>query len=233
MAGVNAARKVQGKDPIVLGRDQAYIGVLVDDLVTKGTIEPYRMFTSRAEYRLTLRQDNADMRLSDIGYEVGLLPERNYRLFLQKREEVRAEIERLKKTRSGSETMEQLLKRPGVSYGDLPFKNPKLSQEVAEQVEIEVKYAGYIDRQGLEIEKFKTLEDKRIPNWLNYSTIPSLRTEARLKLGNIRPATLGQASRISGVSPADLAIVMVWMKRGPDLPHITPKIEDLDSEVEQ
>lgn len=209
MAGVNAARRVQGKDPVVLGRDQAYIGVLIDDLVTKGTTEPYRMFTSRAEYRLLLRQDNADMRLSQLGYELGLLPERNYRKFASKRDAVAAEVARLHSTRQDA-----ILRRPEVSYRQLANHNPSLADEVIQQVEIEIKYAGYIDRQEAEIEKFRTLEDKAIPDWLDYSTVPSLRTEARTKLQKIRPATLGQASRISGVSPSDLAILTVWIKRG-------------------
>jgi tRNA uridine 5-carboxymethylaminomethyl modification enzyme len=215
MAGINAARKVAGKPALVLGRDQAYIGVLIDDLVTKGTVEPYRMFTSRAEYRLTLRQDNADMRVSKMGYEIGLLPKRNFDKFLEKEEKVQKELMRLAKTRSGAESMTQLLRRPGTAYKDLPSQDPSLAEEVVQQVEIEIKYAGYIDRQDLEVEKFKTLESKQIPGWLDYATVPSLRREARDKLGKIRPATLGQASRISGVSPADIAIVMVWMKRGP------------------
>lgn len=214
MAGVNAARRAQGREAIVLRRDQAYIGVLIDDLVTKGTIEPYRMFTSRAEYRLTLRQDNADMRLSRIGHEIGLLPLRNYTQFLEKSKAVSEEIDRLRNCRVGNEVMEQVLRRPGITYTDLPSQNPALSPEVVQQVEIEIKYAGYIDRQEIEVQKFKTLEAKQIPDWLDYNTIPSLRTEARTKLGKIRPATLGQAARISGVSPADIAIVMVWMRRG-------------------
>ena len=215
MAGINAVRRVQGKEPIILGRDQAYIGVLIDDLVTKGTAEPYRMFTSRAEYRLILRQDNADMRLSQIGYDVGLLPERNYRTFTEKAKLITNELERLSTTRVGSELLIQILRRPEVRYADLPNRDDSLPNEVKEQVEIEVKYEGYIDRQEAEVERFRNLEDKQIPNWLNYQEVPSLRTEARIKLDKIRPTTLGQASRISGVSPADIAILMVWLKRGP------------------
>ncbi len=215
MAGINAARRVQGKEPIVLTRDQAYIGVLIDDLVTKGTSEPYRMFTSRAEYRLLLRQDNADLRLSEIGHAVGLLPERNYRKFEAKKQAIAEELVRLEKTREGTHTLAQLLRRPEVGYANLTSRNDSLSPEVVQQVEIALKYAGYIDRQELEIEKFRDLEDKQIPDWMDYSQIRSLRTEARVKLQKIRPATLGQASRISGVSPADVNLVMVWMKRGP------------------
>lgn len=215
MAGINAAQRVKGLDPLILRRDQAYIGVLIDDLVTKGTVEPYRMFTSRAEYRLLLRQDNADLRLSQIGYDLGLLPDRNYRKFLLKTESIQREMQRIETTRIGTSTLEQMLRRTEVTYGDLPSRDETLSPEVIQQVEINVKYEGYIDRQEFEVERFKTLEDKGIPDWLDYDLVPSLRTEARQKLHKIRPATLGQAARISGVSPADVALVMVSMKRGP------------------
>jgi tRNA uridine 5-carboxymethylaminomethyl modification enzyme len=214
MAGINAVRRVQSRDPVVLRRDQAYIGVLIDDLVTKGTVEPYRMFTSRAEYRLLLRQDNADLRLSEIGHDLGLLPERNFRQFQTKQQSIQKEILRLETTREGTETLTQLLRRPELTYGDLPAKNPELSEEVIQQVEIAVKYAGYIDRQEIEVARFKTLEGKQIPGTFDYDTVHSLRTEARQKLSKIRPATLGQASRISGVSPSDIGILMVWLKRG-------------------
>jgi tRNA uridine 5-carboxymethylaminomethyl modification enzyme len=215
MAGINAARRVQGKEPIILRRDQAYIGVLIDDLVTKGTTEPYRMFTSRAEYRLLLRQDNADMRLSQIGFEIGLLPLRNYELFLKKQEAIQKELVRLDNLRVGATTLTQLLKRPENTYSTLPGAISDLPAGAAEQIEIAVKYAGYIERQNQEIGKFKSMEDKQIPDWFDYERVPSLRKEARLKLKEIRPKTVGQASRISGVSPADISIVMVWMKRGP------------------
>ncbi|HMJ63925.1 MAG TPA: tRNA uridine-5-carboxymethylaminomethyl(34) synthesis enzyme MnmG [Candidatus Binatia bacterium] len=214
MAGINAACRVQGKSPIVFGRDEAYIGVLVDDLVTKGTVEPYRMFTSRAEYRLILRQDNADMRLSQTGHDIGLLPERNYRKFCEKRDATATELARLATTRVGTDLLETILRRPEIRYQDLPSRNDQLAPEVIEQVEIEVKYEGYIDRQELEVQKFKNLESKQIPEYFDYAQVPSLRTEARVKLQKIRPQTLGQASRISGVSPADIAILMVWLKRG-------------------
>ncbi len=209
MAGINAARRVQDKDSVVLRRDQAYIGVLIDDLVTKGTTEPYRMFTSRAEYRLLLRQDNADMRLSQLGFDLGLLPERNYKRFATKRAAISQELTRLVAVRADS-----MLRRPEITYQDLPGRDPSLPQDVTQQVEIEIKYAGYIDRQEADIQKFRTLEDKPIPDWLDYATVPSLRTEARTKLQSIRPGTLGQASRISGVSPSDIAILTVWIKRG-------------------
>lgn len=215
MAGINAARRVQAKDPLVLRRDQAYIGVLIDDLVTKGTTEPYRMFTSRAEYRLLLRQDNADMRLSQIGYDIGLLPQRNYDKFVTKQRAIQEELARLDTVRVGTTTLTQLLRRPENTYLSLPTAKNNLPSGVPEQIEIAVKYAGYIERQEQEIGKFKSMEDKQIPEWLDYETVPSLRKEARTKLKEIRPRTVGQASRISGVSPADVSIVMVWMKRGP------------------
>ncbi len=213
IAGMNAALRVQEKSPIVLRRDQAYIGVLIDDLVTKGTVEPYRMFTSRAEYRLLLRQDNADVRLSEIGYAAGLLPKRNYDKFKAKEAAIASELIRLQRTRIGTGLMEQMLRRPEVSYRDLPSRDDKLSSEVVQQVEIAIKYAGYIDRQQSEVERFKNLEGKQIPSSFDYSTVPSLRNEARQKLSKLRPATLGQASRISGVSPADISILTVWLKR--------------------
>ena len=222
MAGINAARKVQGKEPIILRRDQAYIGVLIDDLVTKGTVEPYRMFTSRAEYRLLLRQDNCDLRLSGIGHDIGLLPGRNYQKFLAKREAIHAELARLHATRVGADTLAQLLRRPEVTYTALPEARTDLAPEVTQQVEIALKYEGYIQRQEVEVEKFKTLEDKQIPAWVDYATVHSLRNEARQKLGKIRPGTIGQASRISGVTPSDVGILLVWLKRGPNPPDLTP-----------
>lgn len=214
IAGINAARTVNGLKPVILGRDQAYIGVLIDDLITKGTTEPYRMFTSRAEYRLLLRQDNADTRLSQLGYDIGLLPKRNYQKFQAKQEAIMTELKRLSQTRTGRDTLEQLLKRPEISYKDLPHRDDSLADEVVLQVEIAVKYAGYIDRQELEVERFKSLEDKEIPDSFDYDSVAGLRTEARMKLGQIKPKTLGQAARISGVTPADISLVMVWMKRG-------------------
>jgi len=213
MACINAARRVQNLEAVVLKRDEAYIGVLIDDLVTKGTAEPYRMFTSRAEYRLLLRQDNADLRLSQTAYEIGLLPERNYRRFKAKQQSIESELDRLSRTKAGNETLEQILRRPKIMYSDLDNKLT-LPSEVIAQVEIAIKYAGYISRQEQEIAKFKNLEHKQIPSDFDFSTVPSLRNEARQKLAKIRPATVGQASRISGVSPADIGILMVWLKRG-------------------
>ncbi len=215
MAGINAARRVQGRETIVLRRDEAYIGVLIDDLVTKGTVEPYRMFTSRAEYRLLLRQDNADLRLSEIGFKAGLLPGRHFKTFKTKEQSILEEIKRLQTSFEGSVSLAQILRRPELSYGQLPQQNTALDPEVIQQVEIALKYSGYIDRQQVEVNKFKSMEDKQIPDWLDYAQVASLRTEARQKLGKIRPATLGQASRISGISPADVSLIMVWMKRGP------------------
>jgi tRNA uridine 5-carboxymethylaminomethyl modification enzyme len=213
IAGINAARRVKKLDSIVLRRDQAYIGVLIDDLVTKGTTEPYRMLTSRAEYRLLLRQDNADLRLSELGHDIGLLPQRNYKKFKEKQAAIVAETDRINTTRYGSYTLVKFLTRPEVTYKDLPSRNGALSDEVIQQVEIATKYAGYIKRQGFEVEKFKSLEDKIIPDTFDFSAVPSLRLEASQKLARIRPTTIGQAARISGVSPADIGILVVWLKR--------------------
>ncbi len=215
VAGINAARRVQGKEPVVLRRDQAYIGVLIDDLITKGTSEPYRMFTSRAEYRLLLRQDNADLRLTEIGNDIGTVKKRNYTSFCIKKQSINSEIERLKKTFDGAVSLEQLLKRNEMSYEKLPQARVDLPAAVKQQVEITVKYSGYIDRQEDEVARFRQMEDKQIPDWLEYENISGLRNESRQKLADHRPATLGQASRISGISPSDVSLIMVQMKRGP------------------
>jgi tRNA uridine 5-carboxymethylaminomethyl modification enzyme len=214
MAGINAARKTQGREPILLGRDQAYIGVLIDDLVTKGTTEPYRMFTSRAEYRLLLRQDNADIRLSAIGHAVGLLPDRLFQRTEKKAEAIRSEIMRLETTRSGSDTLARILRRPGISYSDLEGRNCNLEPEIVAQVEIEIKYEGYIRRQSQEVKKFRTNEDRKIPVNFDYLGQMAISTEARHKLDSVRPSTVGQASRISGVSPSDIGIILVSLKKG-------------------
>jgi tRNA uridine 5-carboxymethylaminomethyl modification enzyme len=220
MAGINAARRVTGSEPIVLRRDQAYIGVLLDDLVTKGTTEPYRMFTSRAEYRLVLRQDNADLRLAPLGFELGLLTKQNHDRLVTKKSAIDTELCRLSSTHVNSQSLAQLLRRPEVRHQDLPGA-ASVSDEVSAQVEIIVKYEGYIVRQEAEIERFKGLEQKRIPDWIDYFAIHSLRSEARQKLTAVKPATLGQASRISGISPADLSILAIWMKRGPGPQSVT------------
>jgi tRNA uridine 5-carboxymethylaminomethyl modification enzyme len=233
MAGINAARKIADKPPVILGRDEAYIGVLIDDLVTKGTTEPYRMFTSRAEYRLLLRQDNADARLSPLGHDLGLLSESNHVRFLQKQKEIADEIVRLEKTRSGGDTLAQLLRRPEITYSDLPSQEQGLSQESRQQVEITLKYAGYVERQQDEVRRFKNLETKEIPDVFDYSTVHSLRTEARQKLNKLRPKTIGQASRISGVSPADISILLVWLKRGAPLKQTVPPITSDSSGCEE
>ena len=214
MAGVNAARKIQGKEPVILRRDQGYIGTLIDDLVTKGTEEPYRMMTSRSEYRLLHRQDNADIRLAYIGYDIGLVSPERYQAVLDKYAQVENEIERLKKGK-----LYQLLKRPEVTYASLAPDDPDrpaLTRAVIEEVEISIKYEGYIQRQLRDIEAFSRMEQKRIPTNIDYNAVPGLRTEARQKLTAIRPGSFGQASRISGVSPADLTALMIWVERKND-----------------
>jgi tRNA uridine 5-carboxymethylaminomethyl modification enzyme len=172
------------------------------------------MFTSRAEHRLLLRQDNADIRLSHIGNNIGLLKSRSFCKVVEKQSKIQHELNRLNTVRAGTETLSQLLRRPEVTYRDLPSQNAELPEDVIQQVEIQIKYAGYIDRQEVEIDRMKSLEDKQIPATFCYDTVPSLRMEARQKLGKIRPATIGQAARISGVSPSDIGILMIWLKRG-------------------
>ncbi len=233
IAGINAVLKIKGKEPLVLDRSQAYIGVLIDDLVTKGTNEPYRMMTSRAEYRLHLRQDNADYRLTPIGYELGLIKEERYRKFLLKQEEISKEIERLKaKTVPPSEKvncfldknkstrivsgikMHDLLKRPEIAYEalrEIDDEMPQLPKSFAEQVSVSVKYEGYITKQLQQIEQFKKMEQRIIPEDINYEEISGLRIEARQKLSRHKPQSLGQASRISGVSPADISVLIIYL----------------------
>ncbi|MBL9134948.1 MAG: tRNA uridine-5-carboxymethylaminomethyl(34) synthesis enzyme MnmG [Verrucomicrobiales bacterium] len=213
MAGINAARRVKSLPPVVLGRDQAYIGVLIDDLVTKGTREPYRMFTSRAEHRLLLRQDNADLRLSALGHQIGLLPDRRYRRVQSKTAALEAELHRLHQTRHQGTSLAHLLRRPEITYQNLPGADPSLDPEVTLQAEISLKYEGYIAREEAEARRFRSLEDKVIPSDFNFSVVPSLRREARQKLEAIRPQTIGQASRISGVTPSDISILLVFLRR--------------------
>lgn len=234
MAGINAARKVQGMEPVVLARSDAYIAVMIDDLVTKGTNEPYRLLTSRAEYRLLLRHDNADLRLMDIGREIGLLPDKVYDRMARKREMIEQELKRLGMTRVkpseanpvlvsyGSNpvddgvTLEQLLRRPELSYEQVAALDPtggvELDPEVVEQVEIQTKYAGYIQKQQQVIERQKRLENRLLPDWIDYGKIRGLATEAKEKLAKIRPRTVGQASRVSGVTPADVSILLVYLE---------------------
>lgn len=216
MAGINAVLKIQGKEPFILDRSEAYIGVLIDDLVTKGTQEPYRMFTSRAEYRLLLRQDNADRRLMKYGYQYGLISEQQWNK-LQEKERTIAEIRiHMDKKMIGPDTLAKILSRPEQTFDnvltlDQELNQRQISREIKEQIEIEVKYKGYIERQQIQIEKFKKMEDYRIPSWIDYNGIAELRKEARQKLSQIRPVSLGQAFRISGVSPADISILMIYL----------------------
>lgn len=212
IAGINAARKVLGLPEFVLRRDEAYIGVLIDDLVLKGTDEPYRMFTSRAEHRLTLRQDNAHFRLFERAKELGIVSAEDLHETERLQEQIEAEIERLRKTFHEGASLAQILCRPGNGYDGLPGEKPELPSEVIEQVEISVKYEGYILREQGRIKNFQTLEKQRIPRDLDYDAINALRFESREKLKKIRPETLGQASRISGVNPADISILSVWLK---------------------
>ena len=208
VTGINAALRVQKKKPMLLTRADSYIGVLIDDLITKSTDEPYRMFTSRAEYRLQLRQDNADLRLTPVGFEVGLVNDAHWRLFTAKRDAINNEIQRLQDLRDTDS-----LRRPEVTYDSLANANRSLATDVKQQVEIQIKYAGYIARDTEQIQRFKSLEDKQIPHWMDYSRIAALRFESRQKLSRFRPDSIGQASRISGVTPADIAILLVWLKR--------------------
>jgi tRNA uridine 5-carboxymethylaminomethyl modification enzyme len=213
VAGINAARRAQGKQSVIFTRAESYIGVLIDDLITKSTDEPYRMFTSRAEYRLQLRQDNADLRLTPIGRDIGLVADEQWKPFNSKRDAISAEIQRLSRARDGSGSYAELLKRPEVTYSKLLIANLNLPEEVQQQVQIQIKYEGYITRDLEQIERFKRLEDKQLPTWINYEKISALRTESRQKLTRYRPDSIGQASRISGVTPADVAILLVWLRK--------------------
>ncbi len=234
IAGINAAMKVQGREPLILDRSQAYIGVLIDDLVTKGTKEPYRMMTSRAEYRLLLRQDNADLRLTPLGRSVGLISEERYQKFLEKKKLIDNEIDRLNNSylppsdevlkylesrdstaiKSGINVAE-LLRRPEISYESLSevMELPELPRSVKEQVEVAIKYEGYIKRQMQQVEQYKKLEGRRLPKEIDYSFIQGLRLEARQKLTQIQPESIGQASRITGVSPADISVLLIHLEQ--------------------
>ncbi|HUC93598.1 MAG TPA: tRNA uridine-5-carboxymethylaminomethyl(34) synthesis enzyme MnmG [Paenibacillus sp.] len=233
MAGINAARKALGKDPVVIDRSQGYIGVLIDDLVTKGTSEPYRLLTSRAEYRLLLRHDNADLRLTPLGYEIGLIPQARYERFLRKKALVEQEIERLKATKIRPEEAQRmleaagsapvsntvdalsLLRRPEIAFAHLEAIAPsplELTDEMKEQVEIQIKYTGYIEKQLQQVERLAKMEKKRIPEDIDYYDVQGLANEAKHNMSKIRPLSIGQASRISGVTPADLSILLVYLE---------------------
>lgn len=213
IAGINAALKAKSSEPLILTRADSYIGVLIDDLITKSTDEPYRMFTSRAEYRLLLRQDNADLRLTPLGRKVGSISDEHWALFEQKRESIEREIDRLRRSRDGALTYAEILRRPEVTYNSLPIADTTLPSDVTQEVEIQLKYEGYIARDLEQIERFHKLEDKSLPGWLDYEKIAALRFESRQKLTRYRPDSIGQASRIPGVTPADIAILLVWIKR--------------------
>ena len=216
IAGINAVRKIQNKEALVLGRDQAYIGVLIDDLVTKGTNEPYRIMTSRAEYRLLLRQDNADRRLTEIGYRFGAVNEERYQRYLEKKQHVDDEIKRLKTVKFQGVSLYDLMRRPEYNYSNLEAHDPErpaLTKTEKTEVEVEIKYEGYIQKQILEVEKLHNLEKKKLSDDIDYNSIGGLRLEARQKLTQIRPITVGQASRISGVSPADINVLLVYLEK--------------------
>ncbi|MGI6348628.1 MAG: tRNA uridine-5-carboxymethylaminomethyl(34) synthesis enzyme MnmG [Eubacteriaceae bacterium] len=234
IAGINAVNFMDGKAPLILDRSQAYIGVLIDDLVTKGTAEPYRMMTSRVEYRLLLRQDNADLRLTEIGYEQGLISEERYQKFLQKKQEIQQELQRLKSTKISKETanaflqtvfsspvsesisLYELLKRPEITYNNSSVIDPSrkpLEKKITQQVEISIQYEGYIRKQQEQVARFLKMEEKKIDEDIDYQQMKNLRLEAREKLNKIRPTSLGQASRITGVSPADISALMIYMEK--------------------
>jgi tRNA uridine 5-carboxymethylaminomethyl modification enzyme len=234
IAGINAGLFVQGREQVVLDRSQAYIGVLIDDLVTKENFEPYRMMTSRAEYRLLLRQDNADLRLRKIGYEVGLVTKEQYDYVCKKEELIQKELERLQNVKVGANkhiqeflesrgssglktaaSLAELISRPELSYEDIKeidVDRPNLSRDIIEQVEINIKYDGYIKRQLKQVEQYKKMERRKIPVGINYDDIKNLRIEARQKLTKFKPVSVGQASRISGVSPADVSVLLVYLE---------------------
>jgi tRNA uridine 5-carboxymethylaminomethyl modification enzyme len=211
MAGINASLKIKNRESLILDRSEAYIGVMIDDLVTKGTDEPYRMFTSRAEYRLILREDNADLRLGDIGHRLGLLNKDEYSIIQRKRERIERELKRLRETR-----LDKILIKPGVSYeevAEIPSNGGLKKSEISE-IEVEIKYKGFVERQARDAEKFRKIENIKIPADTDYYSIKGLSNEIKEKLTKFRPVSVGQASRISGVTPAAISLLMVYIKNG-------------------
>jgi tRNA uridine 5-carboxymethylaminomethyl modification enzyme len=237
VAGINAALAVRGAEPFVIDRSQAYLGVLIDDLVTRGVDEPYRMFTSRAEYRLLLRHDNADIRLTELGRQIGLVDEARWSRFQERTRKIGALRAALAQTRVDGDTLFQILRRPPTTWEQLLDLSPALASheesDVIEQVTIEAKYGGYIDRQAQQVDRFRRLEHKPLPIDMDYHAIPQLRAEAREKFLRVRPRSLGQAGRISGVNPTDIATLLVYLKQDKSRPRPRNRQVELESSPDE